>query len=169
MKPAWDKLMTNINKEGGAILVADVDCTAAGKSLCETNGVKGYPTIKHGDPANLEDYQGGRDYDALEKFAKGLKPLCSPMNLALCEADDKAKIEGYMAMSAPDLDSAISKGDGEIKAAEDTFDSELKKLQETYQELQKTKEDAIAAVKDSGLGMMKAVKAAKVSKKDGEL
>ena len=36
-------------------------------------GVRGYPTIKHGDPNNLEDYKGGRDYSALEKFAKGLK------------------------------------------------------------------------------------------------
>ena len=40
-----------------------------------------YPTIKHGDVNNLEDYKGGRDFAALQKFAKGLKPVCSPAKL----------------------------------------------------------------------------------------
>lgn len=39
--------------------VFDVDCTAAGQPLCEANGVKGYPTIKYGDPEDLQDYEGG--------------------------------------------------------------------------------------------------------------
>merc|ERR1719446_1279363 len=52
MKPDWDKLMTAY--EGHATtLVADVDCTGEGKSLCETVGVEGFPTIKHGDPSDL--------------------------------------------------------------------------------------------------------------------
>ena len=38
-------------------LVADVDCTACGKDLCDANGVKGYPTIKWGSPDDLQDYQ----------------------------------------------------------------------------------------------------------------
>ena len=57
-------------------LVADVDCTADGKSLCETVGVRGYPSIKWGDPSDLQDYQGGRDFDALKNFAdENLKPI----------------------------------------------------------------------------------------------
>ena len=44
--------------EGSATqLVADVDCTAGGKDLCDANGVRGYPTIKWGDPSDLQDYQ----------------------------------------------------------------------------------------------------------------
>ena len=72
MKPDWDKLISQF-KDSSSVLIADVDCTAGGKSLCDEVGVKGYPTIKHGDPNNLEDYKGGRDFSALEKFAKGLK------------------------------------------------------------------------------------------------
>jgi len=64
MKPAWDKLMTEYSSSKSA-LVADVDCTAAGKPLCDSNGVRGFPTIKYGDPSNLEDYKGGRDFDSL--------------------------------------------------------------------------------------------------------
>ena len=41
--------------------MADVDCTAAGKPLCDSNGIKGFPTIKYGDPSDLQTYEGGRD------------------------------------------------------------------------------------------------------------
>merc|ERR1712072_1677520 len=79
---------------GAGALVGDVDCTAAGKPLCDSNGVKGFPTIKYGDPSALEDYKGGRDYDALKKFAdENLKPMCSPSNLDLCDDEKKAEIE----------------------------------------------------------------------------
>jgi len=37
----------------------------------------------------------------------------------------------------------------------------VKKLQETYEQLQKDKEETIANVKKSGLGLMQAVQAAK--------
>eukprot|EP00409_Alexandrium_fundyense_P004668 CAMPEP_0185900634 /NCGR_PEP_ID=MMETSP0196C-20130402/151_1 /TAXON_ID=2932 /ORGANISM="Alexandrium fundyense, Strain CCMP1719" /LENGTH=61 /DNA_ID=CAMNT_0028619133 /DNA_START=146 /DNA_END=331 /DNA_ORIENTATION=+ len=60
MKPDWDKLMNNFNKGKRAEhgLIADVDCTTAGKDLCEKHGVKGFPSIKWGDPDALEDYDG---------------------------------------------------------------------------------------------------------------
>ena len=41
-------------------MVGDADCTAEGKSLCDSIGVQGFPTIKHGDPNDLQDYKGGR-------------------------------------------------------------------------------------------------------------
>jgi len=160
MKPAWDKLMTEFDGHASA-LVGDVDCTAAGKPLCDSNGVRGFPTIKFGDPSNLEDYKGGRDFDALSKFAsENLKPVCSPANIDLCDATQKAEIEKFQAMSADDLNAAIEAKEGEQAAAESTFKSEVEKLQATYEKLQKDKEDTLESVKNSGLGVMKAVKAA---------
>ena len=45
MKPDWDSLASEY--EGSdKVVIADVDCTAGGKPLCEKFGVKGYPTIK---------------------------------------------------------------------------------------------------------------------------
>eukprot|EP00747_Dinoflagellata_sp_TGD_P026231 gnl/TRDRNA2_/TRDRNA2_131785_c0_seq1.p1 gnl/TRDRNA2_/TRDRNA2_131785_c0~~gnl/TRDRNA2_/TRDRNA2_131785_c0_seq1.p1 ORF type:complete len:131 (-),score=39.29 gnl/TRDRNA2_/TRDRNA2_131785_c0_seq1:65-457(-) len=86
-------------------LVADVDCTAGGESLCSTHGVRGYPTIKYGDPGDLKDYSGGRDFDSLKKFAEeNLGPTCGPANLDLCSEDVKKKIEDYMKMSADRLE-----------------------------------------------------------------
>jgi len=89
MKPAWDKLIASYTGSKTA-LVADVDCTSDGKPLCEEHGVQGFPTIKWGDPSALEDYEGGRDFGDLESFAKeNLKPLCSPKNIDLCDAEKK--------------------------------------------------------------------------------
>ena len=72
MKPAWDQLMEEY--ENSHVLVAEVDCINDGKALCQKVGVQGFPTIKYGDPDNLEAYQGARDFDSLNKFAKVLTP-----------------------------------------------------------------------------------------------
>jgi len=159
MKPAWDKLMKEY-KDSSTILVADVDCTAAGKPLCDSNGVQGFPTIKYGDPTALEDYQSGRDFDALSKFAKTLKPLCSPVNIDLCDDEQKKQIEDIQAMSSADRKAKIEEKEQEIKDAEESFQTKLKELQNTYEKISEEKEEAIKAVKDSGLALLKSVEAA---------
>jgi len=161
MKPAWDKLMKEYAGHKSA-LVADVDCTAAGKPLCDSNGVKGFPTIKYGDPSALEDYKGGRDFDALKKFAdENLKPMCSPANIDLCDDDKKKEIEELMELDADELDKRIAEGDKKIADAEAHFKAEVEKLQAAYQKLMSDKDETIEDVKSSGLGLMKSVLAAK--------
>jgi len=157
MKPAWDKLMAEF-ADSKTALVADVDCTAAGKPLCDGNGVKGFPTIKWGNPNNLEDYQGGRDFDALLEFAsENLGPTCSPDNLDLCSDDKKEEIAKFEALGAEALEEKVTGLEKTIEDAEETFNTELKKLQESYEKLQKDKEDAVTDAKSQGIGMMKAV------------
>jgi len=159
MKPAWDRLMSEF-EESETALVADVDCTADGKELCTKVGVKGYPTLKYGDPNNLEDYKGGRDYDDLLTFAKeNLGPTCGPENIDLCDADQKAKIEAIQAKGLDVLEAEIKELDDTIKNAEENFGTELKKLQDMYEQLQKDKDAAVEAAKGKDLGLMKAVRA----------
>jgi len=160
MKPDWDKLMKEF-ADHASILVGDVDCTAAGKPLCDSNGVQGFPTIKHGDPANLDDYQGGRDYSSLNKFAKGLKPLCSPANLDLCDEEGKAQIEKIQGMSDEEIATAIADADKKSADAEETFKTEVDKLQAAYTQLQADKEETLSEIKDSGVGLIKSVAAAR--------
>jgi len=169
MKPDWDKLMDAFADSSSA-LIADVDCTAEGKPLCDANGVRGYPTIKWGDPSALEDYKGGRDYASMQKFAEeNLKPMCSPSNIDLCDDDKKAEIEKFSSMSAEDLDSSIKEKEAEMEKAEEDFKTAVSELQEKYQQLMTTKEGKLEAIKDSGLGLMKAVKAAGGKKGSDEL
>ena len=169
MKPDWDKLMDAF-ADSKTALVADVDCTAEGKPLCDANGVRGYPTIKWGDPSALEDYKGGRDFDSLKKFAdEHLKPICSPANIDLCDDEKKAEIEKFSAMSAEDLDAAIKEKEAEMEKAEEDFKNGVSELQEKYQTLMTQKEETLEAIKQSGLGLMKAVRAAAGKKGSDEL
>lgn len=163
MKPDWDKLMKEF-ASSKTQLVADVDCTAEGKSLCETHGVRGYPTIKWGDPSALEDYQGGRDFDALKKFAdENLKPMCSPTNIDLCDDAKKAEIKKYQDMADGDLMKAIQEQIAAQEKIEKDFNDFVQGLQKQYQEANEKKDKDLADIKNSGLGLMKAVKAAKES------
>merc|ERR1719382_1972303 len=142
MAPDWEKLSEEW--EGNTVgLVAEVDCTAEGKELCETNSVKGFPTLKWGDPSALEDYQGGRSLEDFQKFAKeNLKPVCSPKNIDLCDADKKATIEKYQAMDAAELKKLVDAEETKITDAEENFKSEVQKLQDQYQKLMNDKDKA---------------------------
>jgi len=162
MKPDWDKLMKKY-KDHESILVGDVDCTHPGsKDLCETFGVKGYPTIKHGDPLALEDYSGGRTYKDLEKFASTLKPGCSPANIDLCDDEKKKEIEDLNAMELSELKKEIKEGEKKIEAADKLFKDEVEKLQAKYKKLMQDKEDAVEEInKAAGLGLKKSVLSAR--------
>merc|ERR1712032_1499208 len=143
-----------------SVLIADVDCTADGKPMCEEVGVQGFPTIKYGDPNNLEDYEGGRDFKALQKFAKdNLGPRCGPANLDLCDAGNKTMIEGFMKMDGAALQKSIKEQEDKMAKVEKDLEDLLKSLQSQYEEGQKKRDDEKAKIKNGGLGLMKAVAA----------
>jgi len=85
MKPAWDKLGSEF--EASSVVVADADCTVE-TELCSKFDVKGYPTIKYfkdGD-RDGEKYEGGRDFDSLQKFVKEtLEVQCQVADPAQCD------------------------------------------------------------------------------------
>jgi len=156
MKPDWDRLAAEF-ADHPTTGVFDVDCTAEGKPLCDANGVKGFPTIKSGDPNNLDDYSGSRGYDDLKAHADSLKPLCSPNARDLCDKEQLAKIDEFTAKGKEGLEKIISDGEAEIEKAEQNFKDEVSKLQAQYEQLMQDKDDAIAAVKASGVGLAKSV------------
>jgi len=157
MKPDWDKLMKEYAGNADR-LVADVDCTAAGKPLCDTKGVQGFPSIKFGDPNDLQDYKGGRDFKALKAKAESLGPTCGPKHPDLCDAAQKKVLDEYMAYSPEKLAAKISKAEKSITDAEADFKTKVDKLQADYKKLTADKEAAIKAVEDAGLKKMKSVR-----------
>mmetsp|Transcript_6712 Transcript_6712/g.14515 ORF Transcript_6712/g.14515 Transcript_6712/m.14515 type:complete len:168 (+) Transcript_6712:196-699(+) len=156
MKPDWDKLMKE-HSGSKDILIADVDCTAGGKSKCEEVGVRGYPTIKYGDPDDLQDYKGGRSFDDLSKFAKGLGPQCGPGNKDLCDDAKKKLIDEYMALAPAKRESMIKEKETEIEKLESDFKTFVEGLQKQYSEASDKKDKDVEAIKSSGLGLLKSV------------
>lgn len=156
MKPDWDKLMAEY-KDSPTILVADVDCIGSGKALCSENGVKSFPTIKYGDPTNLEDYSGKRTLKELREFASNLKPSCGPDHLEFCDEGQKGAIAEFQAMSPEKRQEVIDQTEAAIAAAGQRFEASTDKLKEQYDAEEKKKEEAIQAIKDSGLAILKAI------------
>lgn len=160
MKKAWDVLIDDY-ADSSSILIADVDCTAAGKSLCTEVGVRGYPTIKYGPADDLKDYSGGRTLKDLRDFAATLGPICGPQNLDLCAESQKAQIAEFTAMGAEKREALIKEQAAEIEQVEVAFAAAKEAIQKEYSEGSTKKDALVQAVKDSGLGLLKAVSAFK--------
>jgi len=157
-------------KDSSSALVADVDCTAGGKDLCEKHKVSGYPTIKWGDPNDLKDYNGGRDLAALKKFAEeNLGPTCGPDNLDLCDEADKKLIKKYLKWDVDELDLSIEENDEKIakiesasKKVTDGLQNQISKLQGKIEKENSKKDDLIAKERTKvGYKFMKALTASK--------
>jgi len=160
MKPDWDELGEEF-ENSKKVLIGDVDCTVeASKKLCEDQGVKGYPTLKYyvpgGDPMG-ESYEGSRELAEMKKFAKTLGPSCSPKHLSKCSDEQKAELEGYMALSEEELDARITEAQSIIKEAEGKHEALMKQLQAQYQESQAAVDQVKAARKPS-ITLMNAAK-----------
>jgi len=157
MKPAWDSLMEEY-ADSASVLVADVDCIGDGKPLCDEVGVKGFPTVKFGDPTNLEDYKGGRDIAALKKFTADLKPACDIHTLENCSEDQKKSVESLKATPVDELEAQVQEEASARKTAETEFENAVKKLQAEYQQLTTQKEQTLADIKSKyNVGMIKAI------------
>mgnify|MGYP001436402354 CR=1 FL=1 len=157
IKPAWDSLMEEY-ASSETILVADVDCIGTGKALCDKVGVKGFPTIKYGDPSSLDAYSGPRDLESLKAFAGDLKPSCNVGTMENCDQEQEESIATLMAFSEGDLSQKVidhSKASTEI---EKEFKHQVEILQKTYEELTaKKKADSESLSEESNIGMVKSV------------
>lgn len=169
MKPAWDSLAKEYD-DHASIVIADVDCTASeNEDLCSKYGVRGYPTIKYmtgsTDPLG-DDYEGGRSLEDLQEFVKeNLGPSCGPANLDLCNDEQKAEIKKFSDMDADELQKLIDGKVANMEKAEETFKSELEKLQAAYEKLVEDKDAAIAA-EQPDLKVMRAVAVANAAGDD---
>lgn len=123
------------------MLIADVDCTAEGESLCHKHGVRGYPTIKlfkkDGNPQG-EDYNGAREYNGLKRFVEAnlAGPECSLEDKEGCSDEEKKVLEESEAMSVSerrakvdDLKTSISEKKKQMHALE----AEVKALTKTLE------------------------------------
>jgi len=118
-----------------------VDCTAAGESLCQKHGVRGYPTIKvfkkEGSKAG-EDYNGPREYQGLKRFVEAnlAGPECSLEDKAGCSPEELKILEESEAMSVGDRRERVKALEAEVKEKRKqakALEAEAKKLTSTLQ------------------------------------
>jgi len=156
MKPDWDKLMEKY-ADSDSVVIGDVDCIGTGKPLCDSVGVQGFPTVKWGDPSDLQDYKGGRDFSALDTFASGLKPRCGLNNMDLCSEDEKKNIEELRTTQEEDLVAQVDEYERNIKEVEEKLKNIIEELQSTYEKSKQEHDEALSVLKKSDIGLVKGV------------
>ena len=105
MKPAWDQLGDEY-ASSSSVVIGDADCTASGKSLCDANDVRGYPTIKYYNAENPDGaaYNGGRDFDSLKKFTdENLSAKCLLDDTEGCSDKEKEFMEKWKGKPADEI------------------------------------------------------------------
>ena len=155
MAPAWDALTADF-KDSKEIFVGECDCTGGCKSLCESVGVQGYPTIKYGDPSMLQDYKGQRDYDTMKSHAlTNIKLSCSPSRRDLCTDAEQTEMDEIMAMEQSAVLAAIKEREDKVAEVEKEFQTGVEGLQKQYKQMMETKEQKTSALQDHRLRWMK--------------
>ena len=139
----WSKLMDEY-ADSTEIVIAEADCTGKGKKLCEKHGIKGFPAIRHGDPSNLEEYKGGRDFDSLSDFAAGLLPPCDVNSLQNCDEEQIQDISELGLLTTEELEVRVSEYDQSVTEINAVFKDAVSELQKTYQKLTQAKDDSLS-------------------------
>jgi hypothetical protein len=166
MDKDWEKLWDEW-KDSDVGLVAQVDCTdtdkRGGKTLCNYMGIRSFPTIKYGDPNDLDDYDGERTFDDLSEFAReNLVPLCSSDRLELCNDDDqKQTITKYMDLPFEELEKLIRDEEMRLHEAEKKYEMTVSDLTEQFKTAERERDTAIEDVMNGDLGLMRSVRTAK--------
>lgn len=157
MKPVWDGLMLEYESSEN-VLIADVDCIGDGKPLCDQNGVQGFPTIKWGDPSDLQEYKGGRSKDDLTTFASTLTPPCDVASLEHCSEEQVTTIQELKDVSKFELKGRVSEYEQSLSNIEAKFKEDVGELQTTYEKLNSVKTTAIAELTaSSNIGIVKSL------------
>lgn len=113
MKPDWNKLGAKY-QASSSVVIGDADCTVE-TDLCKKFDVKGYPTIKYFDGSDPEGspYQGGRDYESLEKFVVDtLEKGCVISELDDCTEKEQKYITKFSAKGAEAVEKELKRLDG---------------------------------------------------------
>lgn len=109
LAPEYERAATMLKNNDPPVMLAEVDCTEAGKDVCGKHGVSGYPTLKafkKGEKAF--DYEGPRDADGIAKYMRG---KAGPTSKVLVSVEDAQK---FLSHSEHSVVGFFSSSDSEL-------------------------------------------------------
>jgi hypothetical protein len=138
LAPDWEQLAEAWDGDK-VVLIAEMDCTSDARILCDEHRIRGYPSLKWGDPSHptqFVDYKNDdQSFDALNRYTReNLKPVCSLNNIDICDDESRRGIEKVMEMTDKEIDELIAKEEKAAKDAEKEFGVEIGKLNAEHQQ-----------------------------------
>jgi len=163
LKPAWDRLSTDYTGTAKG-LVAEVDCSGKGESLCKKHKVDGYPRLLYGDPEDEEEgliaYRGPRSYEDLKSFARDhLGETCGSGDIDLCAESQKKWVKELSDLTEEERQGRQEVTDRRIAKAEKRFEEAQWNLTAEIDLSESKKNEQVKAIKDQGLAEAKTVHA----------
>jgi len=154
-------------KNSKDVFIGEIDCTrdadGEAEELCTTFGVIFHPYMKYGNPWKPKEYQSERDFESLSAFIEANVTVpCGPLNIDVCDDDEKVLVEKYLNMNIDELDQAIESETQILKNAEKTFGQEMEKINRAYNDFVVERDQMISDIKKGDLGHLKSVAASRM-------
>mmetsp|Transcript_102792 Transcript_102792/g.193274 ORF Transcript_102792/g.193274 Transcript_102792/m.193274 type:complete len:241 (+) Transcript_102792:60-782(+) len=101
----WLELSTAFH-DHHEVLIGQANCPRQANLLCEELEIHAFPTLKYGNPHDLQEYKGERTYYALKNFTEFhlSDGHCGPDQMDLCPDVTKEKLEKYMTFTIKKLE-----------------------------------------------------------------
>lgn len=116
LAPTWDELAEKYNVDGSEVTIAKVDCTTD-STVCSSNEVTGYPTLKYFSTEGNEPvkYKGSRDLTSLSKFLSKQLGSEDEDEEDASSAEVPAPVNGMMELNDKNFKKAVDKGSHFVK------------------------------------------------------
>ena len=114
VKPAWKRLTAEFQDSADRI-VADADGIGTGMEMCEQVGDEGFPVAKKGDLHDQQDFDGGGDFESLQKFVQGLGPQSGSVCRELHDEGKQKVAQRCWAVSEKECQEFIAVEDTKMK------------------------------------------------------
>jgi Thioredoxin domain-containing protein len=140
MHIAWERLgdeFAAANDPPNNVVIGRVNCDVEQK-LCERFEILGTPTLLYGNPHDLQEYGGEKDFASLKAWAKEvLVPYCSPDNIAACSESEKQQMDIWMnqEMSLEEIDGMIESVLDREEVVQQEFQARVQELQNHHDSL----------------------------------
>lgn len=128
MKADWDKLGAKYAKSD-SVMIVDADCTGPAQQACQSQGVKGYPTIKYYMAGKSgKPYQQGRDFNSLAGFVKSTldKETCDILTGKGCKPIQQKFISANKGKTSGELKELFEERKTQFKEVKTAFKVEEK-------------------------------------------
>ena len=146
MHIAWERLGDEF-VDNDKVTIGRVHCDRE-IDLCKKFEILGTPTLLYGNPYNLLEYGGDKDFMSLKAWAVDvLVPICSPDNLDPCSDLEREQILQWMNLSEGDLQRMIEDFKNREETAHRDFEAKMQELQVQYDSLNKKNTQSQARIR----------------------